>query len=211
MVLKWNGLRTAAGAAALAMALATGASAHANVYKFTFSDQGTVLGSLNVDSNPQHSSGDGTYYSGAYLSIPGSGAGFFKTNYTQFFTDASSNGLHVFGDGIKTTFYGSASSYDGTSVDYNYLVGSVAGSFIANGYVPGSALDMFVPGTYSFITDGSGSYPNFQTLPRYLSITIGPVGPSAPAPLAGGGILAGLVSLLGFGFLRFGRRQQALA
>ena len=212
MVLNWNGLRLSAGAAAMAFALVASVPASANIYKFTFSDQGTEVGSFNIDSTPLSSFTDGSYYYGEYSNVLGSGTGFFKTNYTQFWSDPSSNGFFVYSDGGNPEMNGGTSSYGETlGNDYSYFGGMVGANFIADTNVSGSALDMFVPGTYSFYPYYSGSYPSDQVLPQNLSLTIGPVGPAAPAPLAGGGILAGLVSLLGFGFTRFGRRRQALA
>jgi hypothetical protein len=209
MATKWNRMRLSAGAVALAVALAAGAPANAAIYKFTFSDQGTVLGSALVDSNPYFSSGDGsTYFGAGFNAVNGSGAGYFNTNFSQYH-DGSGNGFYHSFYYTSRYFNIGTSSYDPlnqNAFDYNAAYGEIDDLAFANFDLASGTFNGFKLGTYSLSNIGG-----YSSSPQSFTATTLTIGPAAPAPLAGGGILAGLISLLGFGFSRFGRRRQALA
>lgn len=206
MVTKWNRMRLSAGAVALAVALAAGVPANAAIYKFTFSDQGNVLGSIDVDSISYDSYFDGLgYYYVNFKPINGSSSGYFQNSYPTF-NDGSGNALRVYSYNGGMGFDATTSSTDGIGYDYNLTYGEVSPNVLANFNLALGTYDGFGLGTYSLSSIGG-----YSASGRSFPATTLTIGPAAPAPLAGGGILAGLVSLLGFGFTRFGRRRQALA
>ncbi len=205
MTVNWNGLRATTGAAALAVALVAGTPAQAKLYSFTLTeteiDNSTNVGSGVIDSNPNFTvDGYGQY-------DVSNATGYFQPIYTDSVHSGFSASIGQDGYiNISTDAYGNGDH------QHSQAFGSIDTSNLLTANAISSGLyDEFNSGTYTF-TDPHGHWfsasgsGNFNPVSMTLRI-----GPPAPAPLVGGGLLSALAALLGLGMTRFARRGNVLA
>ncbi len=222
MILNWNGLRASAGAAALALTLLAGAPAQAAMYKITMTehdaDGSTNVGSGIIDTaNSYIYSGNG--YFNAYYNMTDF-SGIFKPIYQnfggQFYVENyGSNRAGIYNSSYQTVggidFYQDNNMSGEISAESLFTPGAIANGqydvFQLGQYDLGNSGGYFNMSTYNY-NDGSytGTPSNFNPVSMTLRI-----GPAAPAPLVGGGLLSALAALLALGMTRFARRGNVLA
>lgn len=188
MFSNWNGLRAAVGAAALAIALVAGTPVQAKPYLFTVtatnSDSSVHEGSFVIDTAQKQGWNGYAFYSllnpTGFFSFQTQPPSSIRTdfqifggmNYLDIFNDSDYQHSHAYGE-IDLSQLITASAYStGDYNDFNSGTYAFTGIFAAHSFGPSQFLDL-----------------------SPVSMTLR-IGPAAPAPLVGGGVLAALAAAI---------------
>lgn len=183
MLGKWNWARVAASAAALACATLGGTSAYATPLKFTLTD-GAHSSSWIQDSDPTPLESFDSFYTiigfeNASGYIQGNGSSTYVTAaFVNYVTGVDVAAFGLTDNNNSLTYLGDQ-LYSGTESAPHFSIG-----------------------TYNLWGSGS-EYPE-DALTASPTLTIGP---AAPAPLVGSGLLAAVAALAGLGLTRLGKRK----
>jgi hypothetical protein len=223
MGINWNGMRASAGAAALAIALVAGAPAQARMYKFTMTEQdadgSTNVGSGIVDTSSNYVYNSAGSFIGNYSMTNSAGrAGPTYNNFRSALNISNYNGgtVQIGTESFRTV--------NGTLYYVRNFIGGQNPylTLFAPASIASGLFDEFKHGQYDISNSFAVSELYIFDLSTYqstrtplatfspLSMTL-QIGPAAPAPLVGGGLLSALAALLGLAMTRFGRRRNALA